>query len=147
MPKHASVSEARDLQQQGGTYVDVRSRAEFEAGHAADAFNVPLLDRDSTTGQVMPNPDFVRVMQAAFPPEAKLLIGCQVGGRSMRAAQILESFGFQDVTNVKGGYAGMRDPMGRSIDPGWEESGLPVETGAPEGRRYEDLAAKAGVDV
>lgn len=147
MPKHVSVTEARDLQQHGATYVDVRSRGEFEQGHPADAVNVPLLDQDFSTGEVMPNPDFVRVMQATFPPDARLLIGCQVGGRSMRAAQILESFGFQDVANVKGGFSGMRDPMGRSIDPGWEESGLPVETGAPEGRRYEDVAAKAGVDV
>ena len=147
MPKHASVIEAYDLQQQGGMYVDVRSRPEFEAGHAAGAVNVPLLDRDSSTGQVMPNPDFIRVMQAIFAPDTKLLIGCQVGGRSMRAAQMLESFGFTDVTNVKGGYGGMRNPMNQPIDPGWAESGLPVETGAPEGRRYEDLAAKAGVDV
>ena len=59
---------------------------------------------------------------------------------------MLSSFGFSDVTNVKGGFGGMRDPMGRSIDPGWEESGLPVEEGSPAGRRYEDLAARAGVD-
>jgi rhodanese-related sulfurtransferase len=101
MPKHASVTEAHALQQKGGTYVDVRSRAEFEAGHAAGALNVPLLDRDDQTGQVMPNPDFVRVMKALFPPETQLLIGCQVGGRSMRASQMLESFGFSDVTNIK----------------------------------------------
>ena len=146
MPKHATVTEAHALQQQGSTYVDVRSRAEFESGHAAGALNVPLLDRDDETGEVMPNPDFVRVMRTLFPPETPLLIGCQVGGRSMRAASMLESFGFTNVTNVKGGFDGMRDPMGRLIDPGWEESGLPVEDGAPEGRRYEDLAAKAGVD-
>ena len=146
MPKHASVTEAHALQLKGGAYVDVRSRAEFESGHAAGALNVPLLDRDDQTGQVMPNPDFVRVMKALFPPETPLLIGCQVGGRSMRASQMLESFGFTDVTNIKGGFSGMRDPMGRSIDPGWEESGLPVEDGAPAGRRYEDLAVKAGID-
>ncbi|HXT72173.1 MAG TPA: rhodanese-like domain-containing protein [Vicinamibacterales bacterium] len=140
MPKHVSVTEAHALQQQGGTYVDVRSRAEYEAGHAEGALNVPLAER---TG---PNPDFIHVMKALFAPDAKLLIGCQVGGRSMRAAGMLESFGFSDVSNIKGGFAGMRDPMGRSIDPGWEESGLPVETGAPAGRRYEDLAAKAGID-
>jgi rhodanese-related sulfurtransferase len=147
MPKHVSVTEARQLQEQGATYVDVRSRPEFEAGHADGAFNVPLIDRDSSTGMVMPNPDFVRVMQAIFPPDTKLLVGCQVGGRSMRAAHMLESFGFGDVTNVKGGFDGMRDPMGRSIDPGWAESGLPVEEGSPAGRRYEDLAARAGVDA
>jgi hypothetical protein len=64
----------------------------------------------------------------------------------MSAAQMLEAFGFTDVTNVKGGFAGMRDPMGRLIDPGWAESGLPVETAAPSGQRYADLAEKAGVD-
>jgi rhodanese-related sulfurtransferase len=146
MPKHVSVTEALEVQSQGGTYVDVRSRPEFEAGHAAGALNIPLIDRDPGSGQMMPNPDFIAVMRALFSPDTKLLIGCQVGGRSMRAAMMLESFGFTDVTNVKGGFDGMRDPMGRSIDPGWAESGLPVETGAPAGRRYEDLAAKAGLD-
>ena len=146
MPKHASVADARQLQEQGGTYVDVRSQAEFETGHPAGAVNVPLIDLDPDSGRMMPNPDFVRVMSANFAPESKLLIGCQVGGRSMRAAQMLEAFGFTDVTNVKGGFAGMRDPMGRLIDPGWAESGLPVETGTASGQRYADLAEKAGVD-
>jgi rhodanese-related sulfurtransferase len=59
-------------------------------GHPAGAVNVPLIDRDPRTGHMHPNPDFVTVMQANFPPETKLLIGCQVGGRSMRASQMLE---------------------------------------------------------
>jgi len=146
MVKHVSVSEAHQLQQQGSTYVDVRSQAEFEHGHASGAVNVPLLDRDPGSGQMMPNPDFVRVIQANFAPDARLLLGCQVGGRSMRASQMLASFGFTDVANIKGGFAGLRDPMGRTVDPGWEESGLPVESGAPAGRGYAELAAKAGVD-
>ena len=146
MVKHVSVSEAHQLQQNGSVYVDVRSQAEFEQGHAMGAVNVPLVDRDPGSGQMMANPDFVRVMQANFAPDSRLLIGCQVGGRSMRASQMLAAFGFTDVSNVRGGYAGMRDPMGRSVDPGWAETGLPVETGAPEGRRYTDLAAKAGID-
>lgn len=146
MVKHVSVSEALQLQQTGSTYVDVRSQAEFEQGHASGAVNVPLLDRDPGSGQMMANPDFVRVMQANFAPDARLLVGCQVGGRSMRASQMLVAFGFTDVTNVRGGFAGMRDPMGRSIDPGWSESGFPTESGAPAGQRYADLAAKAGID-
>lgn len=145
MPKHASVTEARQLQDQGSTYVDVRSQAEFEQGHPEGAVNVPLLDREPGSGQMAPNPDFIRVMQANFPTDAKLLIGCQVGGRSMRAAQMLEAFGFADVTNVKGGFGGMKDPTGRSIDPGWADSGLPVEQGAPADRSYPHLSAKAGV--
>jgi rhodanese-related sulfurtransferase len=146
MPKHVSVTDARRLQEEGYTYVDVRSTREFAAGHPAGAVNVPLIEPDEDTGQMMPNPDFVRVMQAIFPPDAKLLIGCQVGGRSMRAAQMLESFGFADVSNVRGGFAGMRDPMGRSIDPGWVESELPVEEDQPAGRSYADLAARADAD-
>jgi rhodanese-related sulfurtransferase len=145
MPKQITVVEARDLQERGAVYVDVRSQGEFEAGHPAQAVNVPLIDRDPRSGQMMPNPDFVEVMKANFPAETTLLIGCQVGGRSQRAAQILETFGFTDVANVRGGFAGMRDPMGRAIDPGWADSGLPVETEAP-GRAYPDLARKAGLD-
>jgi len=143
MPKDVLVTEAQALQRQGHTYVDVRSTAEYAQGHPAGAVNVPLLDRDPH-GQMAPNPDFVRVMQANFPPDAKLLIGCQVGGRSARAAQMLEAFGFKDVTNVQGGFGGARDPMtGRAMAPGWAESGLPVETASPAGLSYADLVAKA----
>ncbi len=145
MPKHASVTEAQSQQAQGSVYVDVRSQAEYAQGHPAGAVNIPLLDRDPRSGQMMPNPDFMQVMQANYGADTKLLIGCQVGGRSMRAAQMLEAFGFSDETNVNGGYGGMRDHMGRSVDPGWEESGLPVETDAPTGQGCEDLASKAGL--
>ena len=143
MPKNVSVSEARALQEAGATYVDVRSSAEYAAGHPAGAVNVPLLERDEVTGQMQPNPDFARVMQANFASNAKLLIGCQVGGRSARAAQMLEEFGFADVTNVAGGYGGSRDPLGRVLDPGWLESALPVETDPPKGQAYQELLAKA----
>jgi rhodanese-related sulfurtransferase len=146
MPKQISVTDARQLLDQGAIYVDVRSTVEFEMSHPAGAINIPLLHRDPASGQMSPNPDFVRVMQATFPPETNLLIGCQVGGRSMRAAQVLESFGFTNLSNVKGGFGGMKDPMGRTVDPGWAESGLPVDAGAPEGRSYAHVAAKAGID-
>ena len=143
MPKNLSVTEARALQDQGATYVDVRSSGEYAQGHPAGAVNVPLLEPDEHTGQMQPNPDFARVMRANFAADATLLIGCAVGGRSARAAAMLESFGFRDVANVKGGFSGLRDPFGRVVDPGWAEAGLPVEIDAPAGQRYEDLVAKA----
>ena len=144
MVKQVSVAEAHELQQRGHVYVDVRSSREFEAGRPAGAFNVPLLDADPATGQLQPNPDFVRVMQAAFPADTSLLIGCQVGGRSARAAMILQSFGFTDVANVRGGFGGARDPMsGRTVDAGWAESGLPVETGPSADHGYDALVDKA----
>jgi hypothetical protein len=67
-----------------------------------------------------------------------------MGGRSMRAAQMLEAFGFHDVTNVRGGFGGAHDPMnGRAVDPGWAESGLPVERDAPADATYAALLARA----
>ena len=142
--KHISVSEARALQEQGAVYLDVRSTLEFLEGHPAGAVNVPLLEPDEGTGQMMPNPDFLRVVKANYPPNTRLLVGCQVGGRSMRAAQMLDAFGFADVANVRGGFAGAHDPMsGRAVDPGWAESGLPVERDAPPGGAYADLLTTA----
>ncbi len=96
MIKQASVSEAHELQQRGSAYVDVRSTPEFAGGHPKGALNVPIFEPDEDTGQMAPNPDFMRVMQATFAPDAPLLIGCQVGGRAVRAAQMLASFGFTD---------------------------------------------------
>ena len=56
---------------------------------------------------------------------------------------MLESFGFRDVANVKGGFSGLRDPLGRVAEPGWADAGLPVAVEAPPGLRYDDLLAKA----
>lgn len=143
MVKQVSVSEAHALQQAGSAYVDVRSTGEFADGHPAGAVNVPIFEPDEDTGQMMPNPDFIRVMQAAFAPDAPLLVGCQMGGRAVRAAQALASFGFTNVSVVRGGFSGQRDPTGRVVDPGWAESGLPISTGANAGEAYRDLLAKA----
>ncbi|HEX6323343.1 MAG TPA: rhodanese-like domain-containing protein [Vicinamibacterales bacterium] len=139
--KHATVTEAHQLQQKGATYVDVRSTAEFNAGHPEGAVNVPLLEPDDS-GQMAPNPDFVRVMKSAFDPGTQLLIGCQAGVRSLKAAQMLETFGFTDVTNVRGGFGGARDQSGAPVE-GWTTAGLPVETGAPADRRYDTLLQNA----
>jgi rhodanese-related sulfurtransferase len=141
--KNLNVREARSKQGEGYTYVDVRSIPEFELGHPAGAVNVPLLHRDEHTGQMMANRQFLDVMRANFASDAKLLIGCQVGGRSAQAAQFLTLAGFNDVANVLGGYDGARDPMtGIVQDEGWVQAALPTEAGQPEGRGYGDLHAR-----
>jgi rhodanese-related sulfurtransferase len=140
--KHLSVTETHGALASGGTYLDVRSTREFAEGHPAGAINIPLIEPDEDSGTMLPNPDFIRVAQAVLPADVVLFVGCQAGGRSMRAAQMLESFGFSDVTNVRGGFGGAADPSGR-VEPGWATAGLPVETGAPAERRYSDLLAQA----
>lgn len=137
-----SPSEALELLQgnTGYVYVDVRSIPEYEQGHPASAFNIPLFHRQ-TTGMA-PNPDFLRVMENAFPPETKLLLGCQSGQRSARAAEALVAAGYTCVANVRGGFGGVRDQFGRVVEKGWLELGLPVEQGSPEGQGYTSLALK-----
>ena len=143
--KQVGVRDARALQtDEGCTYVDVRSVPEYDRGHPAGALNVPLLHRDPTTGRMQPNLDFLAVIKATQAPDARLLIGCQMGGRSARAAEILAAAGYTDVSNVLGGFGGARDPAtGRVLYEGWVEAGLPVETGATPGGSYDELRAKA----
>src|SRR5262245_50071740 len=126
--KHVTVNEAHDLMQHGATYLDVRSTREFAMGHPAGAFNVPLVEPDEDTGVMQANPDFVAVVKAVVPADTRRVIGCQAGGRSMRAAQVLQAFGFTDVANVSGGFGGGPDPTGRQMEQGWASAGLPVET-------------------
>ena len=144
--RHVGVQEAHQLQTTDGyTYVDVRSVPEYENGHPEGAHNVPLLHFDSQTGQMTPNPDFLAVMQANYPTDAKLLLGCQVGGRSARAVQILGAAGYDTAVNVRGWFGGSRDPAtGHVVDDGWAQMGLPVENGSPEDVGYDALRQKVG---
>ena len=88
--KHVDVEEAYRLQAgEGYAYIDVRSIPEYEGGHPAGTHNVPLLHYDAQTGHKTPNQEFLAVMEANYPHDARLLIGCQVGGRSTQAVQML----------------------------------------------------------
>ena len=142
--KNVTVRDAAQKQTEGYTYIDVRSVQEFEDGHPAGAVNIPLIHQDSRTGQMIPNREFLQVVQANFSHDAKLLIGCQVGGRSMQAAQILAGSGYADVSNVVGGYGGARDQFTGAVRAeGWAQAGLPSESAAGPGQSYDELRAKA----
>ena len=139
--KRVSPAEARDLiDKQGYVYVDVRSVPEFAAGHPTGAYNVPLMNMGP--GGMTPNADFLAVM-GAFPKDAKLVVGCKAGGRSARAASMLESAGYASVVDQRAGFEGAPDPStGRIGEPGWRPAGLPVTTEAGPDRTYEALKAK-----
>ena len=133
--KHITVQQAHQEQAAGAKYLDVRSTHEFEQGHPEGAFNVPLMHADPETRQMRPNGDFLAVVRANFPADTQLVIGCQMGGRSAKAAEILETAGYQDVANVLGGYGGAPQ-FGHA---GWVQAGLPVATKAEADRQYESL--------
>lgn len=135
--KRVTPDEAAALLGQGWIYVDVRSVPEFEQGHPEGAYNVPLMHR-AAHGMV-PNPDFVKVMAAAFPKDAKLVLGCRSGGRSLQAAGLLFQLGYQDVIDMRGGFAGELDEANRITCEGWQARGLPVTRTPQPGRSYIDL--------
>jgi rhodanese-related sulfurtransferase len=127
--KQTDPLETNDILQKdkNAAYVDVRTVQEFQAGHVPGAANIPVMSPDPSTGRMTPNPNFLQAIEAAFPKDRKLILGCQAGGRSQYAADILDRAGYQDVSNMKGGFGGAKDPMGRVVAPGWLQSNLPVE--------------------
>jgi len=138
-PKQVTPEEAQALLAAGYLYVDVRSEAEFVAGHPAGAFNVPI-NVPGPAGP-MPNPDFVAIVEAAFGKDQKLVLGCKAGPRSRRACALLRDAGFADLAEMPAGWDGGRDAFGRPL-AGWVKLGLPAETGAPAGRTYADVKQK-----
>lgn len=141
--KNVDPPKARELLDgdEGYTYLDVRSVPEFESGHPAGAVNVPLVHHDR--GAAVPNPDFLRVVETHFDRTAKIIVGCQSGGRSTRAAEALTASGFTEIVHMDGGFGGARDQLGRMVTRGWSESGLPVEHGSAEGRSYQSLSCQS----
>ena len=141
--KEITPQQAQDVLQKEPTaiYIDVRTEREFAAGHPEGAVNIPVAFPDPARGMVM-NPDFVKVVESHFPKDKKIIVGCQAGPRSNAAAGLLQQAGYQDVSNMLGGFGGMRDPMGKVINPGWSSLDLPVSEDNGEGVSYQSLIAK-----
>jgi rhodanese-related sulfurtransferase len=138
--KRISPQDAYAKTKEGYVYVDVRTEEEFAQGHPDGAYNVPILLAGA--GGMNPNPDFAKVVAASFPAAAKLVVGCKAGGRSMKACDTLAQKGYTNVLDQRAGWDGARDAFGQITEPGWSRAGLPVETGAPEGRSYAALKKK-----
>lgn len=71
--------------------IDVRSRREFSEEHIDSAINIPL-------------PELKKNISKYVDLKNKnILVYCQRGSRSKRAAQILNDLGYANVFNLKGG--------------------------------------------
>lgn len=103
------------MQDEGFTYVDVRTADEFVDGHPRGAVNVPVGD------------GFVDAMRARFASDTPLIVGCKAGGRSARAQSALLGAGFTRVLDQGAGWDGTRGAFGEIREPGWSRVGLPCE--------------------
>jgi rhodanese-related sulfurtransferase len=138
--RNLTPREAFDVLQSnpGALFVDVRSRAEFAAGHPEGAVNVPISEPDAY-GQMAPNPLFAQAMTAlAGPKERLIVLTCRSGARSARGCQVMEANGFADTVNVDGGWAG-------GAVAGWAQSGLPGSTDTGAGVGWDSVRAQLGL--
>ncbi len=75
--------------------LDVREPEEYAGGHVPNAISVPQADLATRLDQV--------------PRDQDLLVVCEGGTRSLRAAKFLKQVGYENVTNLLGGTSGWRD--------------------------------------
>jgi hydroxyacylglutathione hydrolase len=75
--------------------LDVRKPSEFAAEHIKDVASVPL--------------DFINEYMSDLDKEKKYFIHCAGGYRSMIAASILKSRGFENIVDIKGGFKAIQE--------------------------------------
>jgi rhodanese-related sulfurtransferase len=101
----------RLINREKGVLIDVAEPAEFAAGHATGARNVPF-------GQLPNSKDLPS--NKALP----LLVMCPTGARGRRAAALLRKAGYDKAVAVTGGTAAWREaalPTERSVEKGAEK--------------------------
>jgi rhodanese-related sulfurtransferase len=81
--------------------LDVRERAEYDAGHIPDSLNVPWHDIDGIPAEV--------------DPDRRLLVICASGQRAATAASLLQHFGATEILHVVGGGVPRWGALGGSL--------------------------------
>ncbi|MFL5698783.1 MAG: rhodanese-like domain-containing protein [Ktedonobacteraceae bacterium] len=113
-----TVAQTREELDQGqaSLLLDVREPAEWEKGHIPGALLAPrgMLEwyADPTTPYAKP--------ELTTKRDARIIIVCASGGRSMLAAQTLKKMGYTDVVSIGGGFNE------------WSKQGVPIEEGTGE---------------
>ncbi len=95
--------DALEARQPGAVVLDVREPQEYGQGHVPGAINIPQAELATRLDEVS--------------RDRPVIVICQVGMRSFRAAQFLAQMGIDQVVNVKGGTAA------------WQKAGKAVARG------------------
>lgn len=114
--QEVSGQEARERQErdEGDVFLDVREPAEWTAGHIPGAVHVPLgmLHFRGDPASPMADPNLTA------STDARIVVYCETGIRSLLAADLLKKMGYRDVVSMARGISG------------WGQAGYPVEYGA-----------------
>jgi rhodanese-related sulfurtransferase len=100
MAEEISPERAKELLDQGATFIDVREPYEHEAGHVAGDRYVPLNDLSTEA--------------ATIAKDKPVVVYCRSGSRASTAADALEASGWE-AYNLEGGFVA------------WLEKSLPAE--------------------
>ncbi len=73
--------------------LDVRTPAEYSAGHIDGSLNFNIKDKESFLTQI-----------SVLNKDEPVYLYCKKGGRSNLAAQVLKEEGFQNILDYSGGY-------------------------------------------
>ena len=101
----STMEAVRLINREKGVLIDVSEPAEYAAGHAGGARNVPLGQLEGARG--LPT-------NKALP----VLLMCPTGSRANKAAELLRKAGHEKAVAVAGGT------------PAWREASLPIEKSA-----------------
>ncbi len=100
--KKITVDEYEQHLNENTTVIDVRTPLEFQSGHIDEAINIDIS-----------NSDFSQRIEALDKDEP-VIVYCAVGGRSARAASILQEKGFKTIYDLEGGISS------------WQSNGKPI---------------------
>ncbi|MBJ7601836.1 MAG: rhodanese-like domain-containing protein [Candidatus Dormibacteraeota bacterium] len=109
----ASTEQTKEMLDRGEVdlLIDVREPGEWEAGHIPGAIHAPrgMLEwyADPTYANHKP--------ELTASTDARIVLHCAAGGRSLLAAKTLQEMGYTNVSSMKGGYNE------------WVAAGLPTE--------------------
>ena len=135
--KRIDPERARELLHTGDyVFLDVRTPDEFYDGHVPQARNIPFMVRGPGGAGIFFNVRFVQAVEARFDRDARLIVGCQKGGRSVQAADLLVEKGYSHVFDMRGGFIGETDPFGNITFPGWCARGYPSTTDCEPEEKY-----------
>jgi rhodanese-related sulfurtransferase len=101
--EEVSAAEAIELSQGESWLVDVREPDEWETGHAAGAYSLPMSQLSERMGEL--------------PQDATLLVICHSGARSLRVTSALSAAGYNAI-NVQGGTMAWQSAGGAIVADG-----------------------------
>ena len=96
---------------QGAAVIDLRSQEAFSRGHIVSARNVPMADLDARR-------DLIEKLR-----DNPILLVCDHGNSSVKAAMSLRKAGFDKVFSLKSGMTA------------WQAAGLPVVSSRKKGKK------------